>query len=136
MRTTMLLRVFLTMLAGAAAGLEILIRNDRADVGRACSSWPAVLSLASSSALTVFRRRFLRLITCSDGSTEDVLRFLSTRDPSIGSSSSTSWLKTEWESGFVFFWGGRRSLASFGADDRRVVGCVVVVSVPFTCVSS
>lgn len=37
----------------------------------------------------------------STSTSDDGLRFLSRRDPSIGSSGAMSWLKTEWESGLI-----------------------------------
>lgn len=128
--TTRLVRDFLTI-SHFGVLLVTLSRNDRDDRGRVASSaWFVVSSLGSSF---VFLRRLRNDITLSSASTEDVFRFLRTRDPSIWSSSITNWLNTEWELGFgAPFWTGSRSLASLGADDLRVVARDSESSIPST----
>lgn len=99
-RSTSFERVFLTIVAGAF--VDIFNLSERADRGPFSSSAPFAIATSSILWLSpVFFRRLRRFRMCSSPSIEDVLRFLRTRDPSIGSSSSTSWLKTECESGFT-----------------------------------
>lgn len=108
----------------------VLTRRDRAETGLVDSSRSSVPSLLVSP---VFLRRFRRAITPSSTSAEDVFRFLRTRDPSNGSSPRTNLSNIEWESGLIVpFCGGRRSLANFGAVDRRVAGAASVSTIPLT----
>ena len=119
--TRMLVRVFLTT---DAVWLGSLSRRDL-DTGLDESSWPVMASSLLCSS-PVFLCRLRRAMMLSSPSIEDVLRFLSTRGPSIGSSSRASWLKTECESGFVApFWEGSKSRTSLGAVDRRLPGDAV-----------
>lgn len=130
--TTSVVLVFLMIVAGAL--VDIFNRRDRAERGRLSSSTPFA-PLAAPSILwlsPVFLRRLRRPTTCSSASAEDVLRFLSTRDPSMGSSSRTSWLNTECESGFTApRCDGRRSLASLGAVARLAAGGESASTMPF-----
>lgn len=66
-----------------------------------------------------YRWRFLGAAATSSCS-EDAFRFRSDRDPSSGSSSRMSVLKTEWEPGLdAPRWAGSRSRVNLVADDRR-----------------
>src|SRR3569833_397079 len=93
----MLVRVlFTTVASGALATFGL---NDLADWGLVESSAALAPSMLRSSA--VFLRRFRSDIMFSSASADDVFLFRSTREPSMGSSSRTSWLKTECESGLI-----------------------------------
>lgn len=110
------------------AGSAALISSLNPSAGAAL--WLSIFSAASASVIIAFedpsevrlRRLPMDDITPSSASTDEVLRFRSNLDPSIGSSSTIKLLKTECESGLIApLWEGSKSRASFGAEDRRRV---------------
>lgn len=116
---TKVVRVFFKIVTGGSFGS--FNRNERAEWGRAPSSAPLAPSTTWSSA--AFFLRFLRDMMFSSASAEEVFRFRRMREPSMGSSSRTRWLKTECESGSLApFCGGSKSLATCGALALRVAG--------------
>ena len=79
-------------------------------------------SASSSSSSSALGRRLFRTagLGGSSSSPEGVLRFLSDREPSMGSSSRIRVLKTECESGLMPpLAAGNKSRAILGADERR-----------------